>query len=62
VANYGEVIWTGREASGYGGQGGTVSRAHPSARFTEDRYPRSTGRESRHRRESGREITGGEGG
>jgi hypothetical protein len=30
--------------------------------FTEDRYPRSTGRESRRRHESGREITGGEGG
>jgi hypothetical protein len=29
--------------------------------FTEDRYPSSTGCESRHRHESGREITSGEG-
>jgi hypothetical protein len=29
AANSGEVISTGREASGYGGQGGTVSQAHP---------------------------------
>jgi hypothetical protein len=35
----------------------------PSARFSpEDRYLRLTGRESRRRRESGRKITGGEGG
>jgi hypothetical protein len=34
-----------------------------SARFfTEDHYPRSTEHESRRRRESGREITDGEGG
>jgi hypothetical protein len=34
-----------------------------SARFfTEERYPCSTGRESRRQRESGREVTGGEGG
>jgi hypothetical protein len=50
-------------------QVGTAARAEqcpkliPSARFfTEDRYPRSTGRESRRRRKSGREITGSEGG
>jgi hypothetical protein len=30
--------------------------------FTEDRYPRSTGRESRRRCESRRKVTGGEGG
>jgi hypothetical protein len=30
--------------------------------FTEDRYPRSTGRESQRRRESGREIIDGDGG
>jgi hypothetical protein len=34
-----------------------------SARFfTEERYPCSTGRELRRRCESGREVTGGEGG
>jgi hypothetical protein len=50
-------------------QVGTAARAEQclklilSARFfTEDRYPHSTGRESRRRHESGREITGGEGG
>jgi hypothetical protein len=50
-------------------QVGTAARAEqcpkltPSTQFfTEDRYPRSTGRKSRRRRESGREITGGEGG
>jgi hypothetical protein len=49
-------------------QVGTAARAEqcpkliPSARFfTRDRYPRSTGRESRRRHESGCEITGGEG-
>jgi hypothetical protein len=48
-------------------QVGTTARAEqcpkliPSAQFfTEDRYPRSTGRESRGRRESERKITGGE--
>jgi hypothetical protein len=29
AANFGEVIRTGREASVYGGQGGTVFQAHP---------------------------------
>ena len=29
AANSGEVIWTGRKARGYDGQGETVSRAHP---------------------------------
>jgi hypothetical protein len=50
-------------------QVGTVARAEqcpeliPSARFfTEDRYPRSNGRESRRRRESGHKITDDEGG
>jgi hypothetical protein len=49
-------------------QVGTTVRAKqcpkpiPSAQFfTGDRYPHSIGRESRRRRESGREITGGEG-
>jgi hypothetical protein len=50
-------------------QVGTAARAEQclklilSARFfTEDHYPCSTGRESRRRRESVREITDGEGG
>jgi hypothetical protein len=29
AANSGEVIWTGRKASGYDGQGETVSQALP---------------------------------
>jgi hypothetical protein len=62
AANSGEAIWTGHEASGYNGHGGTVSQAHPQRPiFTEDRYPRSTGHESRRRHESEREISGGEG-
>jgi hypothetical protein len=50
-------------------QVGTTARAEQCLKlilnarfFTEDRYPRLTGRESRRRRESEREITGGEGG
>jgi hypothetical protein len=63
AANSGEVIWTGRKARGVCRPGrNSVPSSSPAPDLSsEDRYLHLTGHESRHRRESGRKITGGEG-
>ena len=63
VANSGEVIWTDRKARGVRRPGrNNVPSSSPALDLSsEDHYLHLTGHESRHRRESGREITDGEG-
>jgi hypothetical protein len=60
AANFGEAIWTGREASGYGGQPDDHAQAYPAPRSFHHRQYLHTERTNRDVSEDhDAELTGG---